>query len=204
MKFVMLVEGATEKHAIAGFLKRWLDRHLTRPVGIQPINCQGNTRLIRRAQDFLESHESPEIIAVIGLLDLYGIDIYPPHLTTAQDRHDWAVKHLEGQVGRGNFRMFFAVHEFEAWILGQPEKLPANVRDALPKAAMSPEKVDFDQPPAKLLNQLYLSRLRRRYRKPIDGKLLFDKLNPEVVVGKCPYLKAMLSDMLSLAKAAGL
>lgn len=95
-------------------------------------------------------------------------------------------------------------HEFEAWILGQPEKLPRNVRDALPGTAEFSEKVDFDQPPAKLLNQLYRDRLRQRYRKPIDGKLLFEKLDPEVVVGKCPYLKAMLSDMLSLAKAAGL
>lgn len=204
MKFVMLVEGATEKQAIAQFLKRWLDRHLPKPVGIQTVNCQGNTRLVRRAQDFLASPESPEIIAVIGLLDLYGLDIFPPQLTTAKDRHDWAVKHLERQVGGRNFRMFFAVHEFEAWILGQPDVLPRAVRDDLPKTALHPEKVDFDQPPAKLLGQLYLSRLRKRYRKPLDGKLLFEKLDPEVVVGKCPYLKAMLSAMLSLAKAAGL
>ena len=74
MKFVMLVEGATEKRAIAGFLKRWLDPLLRQRVGVQPINCQGNTRLIRKAQDFLESPESREIIAVIGLLDLYGLD----------------------------------------------------------------------------------------------------------------------------------
>ena len=64
--------------------------------------------------------------------------------------------------------------------------------------------VDFDQPPAKLLGQLYHSRLGKRYRKPLDGKLLFEKLDPEVVVEKCPYLKKMLSAMLSLAKEAGL
>lgn len=204
MKFVMLVEGATEKQAIAQFLKRWLDRHLTKPVGIQPVNCQGNTRLVRRAQDFLESPETPEIIAVIGLLDLYGLDTFPSQLTTARERHDWAVKHLEEQVGGSNFRMFFAVHEFEAWILGQPDVLPRAVREHLPKAAAHPERVDFDQPPAKLLSQLYHSRLGKRYRKPLDGKLLFEKLDPQVVVEKCAYLKNMLSVMLSLAKEAGL
>lgn len=202
MKFVMLVEGATEKRAIAGFLKRWLDPLLRQRVGVQAINCLGNTRLIRKAQDFLESPESREIIAVIGLLDLYGLDIYRSHLTSVKERHDWAVSHLESQVDRAKFRMYFAVHEFEAWILGEPEKLPRTVRDALPGTAKFPEKVDFDQPPAKLLNRLYLERLRQRYRKPIDGKLLFEKLDPKVVVEKCPYLKTMLSDMLSLAKDA--
>jgi hypothetical protein len=205
MKFVMLVEGDTEKHAIATFLKRWLDPRLARPVGIQTVNCRGNARLIRVAQDFLESPEAKKegIIAVVGLLDLYGLD-YPPNMTTAKDRYDWAVHHFERQVGQSRFRMFFAVHEFEAWILGQPEKLPPALRDRLPKSAIHPEKVNFGQPPAKVLSELYRSGLRRRYKKPVDGKLLFEKLDPEIVAGKCPYLKSMLSQMLSLAQAAGL
>jgi hypothetical protein len=36
------------------------------------------------------------------------------------------------------------------------------------------------------------------------GKQLFAKLDPMTAVPKCPYLKAMLEEMLRLAKVAGL
>ena len=132
VKFVLLVEGETEKLAIADFLKRWLDPQLKQPVGIKVVNFRGNSQLVRKivgkAQDYLDSPEADEIVGVIGLLDLYGLDIYPPKLTTAEERHDWAVRHFEEQVDRARFRMFFAVHEFEAWILGQPDVLPRGAR----------------------------------------------------------------------------
>ncbi len=32
MKFVLLVEGETEKKVLAGFFKRWLDPRLAKPV----------------------------------------------------------------------------------------------------------------------------------------------------------------------------
>jgi hypothetical protein len=208
MKFILLVEGDTEKLAIAEFLKKWLDPQLTTRVGIKVVNFHGNAQLVRKvvakAQDYLDGPDSNEIIAVIGLLDLCGLDMYPAGLTAAKDRHDWGVKHFEGQVSRDRFRMFFAVHEFEAWILGQPEVLPRPVQDALPKTIANPEKVDFDEPPAKLLDRLYLSQMRKSYKKTTYGKQLFGRLGPDVVAAKCPYLKAMLTKMLTLAKAAGL
>lgn len=208
VRFILLVEGDTEKVAIAEFLKRWLDPQLKQPVGVQVVNFHGNSQFIRKivpkAQDYLDAPDAGEIVGVIGLLDLYGLDIYPAQLTTVEQRHDWGVQHFQEQVAREKFRMFFAVHEFEAWILAQPDVLPRAVRDALPRTVTLPEKADFDEPPAKLLNRLYLSCTRRNYKKTTYGKQLFGKLVPEVVVAKCPYLKAMLAEMLAMAKAAGL
>ncbi len=208
MKFILLVEGDAEKLAIADFLKRWLDPQLKQPAGVKVVNFHGNSQLVRKivtkAQDYLDAPEAAEIIGVVGLLDLYGLDIYPPQLSTVKERYDWGVQHFQEQVNREKFRMFFAVHEFEAWILGQPDALPRAVRDALPKATAVPERVDFDEPPAKLLNRLYLSCTRKNYKKTTYGKQLFGKLTPDVVVGKCPYLKAMLGEMLLMARGAGL
>ncbi|KKK78336.1 hypothetical protein LCGC14_2844600 [marine sediment metagenome] len=207
MRFVLLVEGHAENMAASSFLKRWLDPQLTEPVGVKPVNFKGNATLVRkivtRAQDYLDGPDAPEIIAVIGLLDLYGLDIYPPKLTTVKERHDWAVKDIERQVDRPKFRMCFAVHEFEAWILSQPDIFPRPIQDALPKNVAQPEKVNFDEPPAKLLNRLYRSRTHKNYKKTTYGKTLFGKLDPTVAAGKCPYLKDMLAKMLKLAKAAG-
>ena len=139
---------------------------------------------------------------MIGLLDLYGLD-YPPKLATVAERHDWAVKEYEQKVGRTKFRMFFAVHEFEAWLLAQPEVLPRAVQEQLLANIFRPEQVDFNHPPARVLEHAYLSGIRRTYKKATYGPLLVARLDTEAVAAKCPYLKKMLEAMLALAKEAG-
>ncbi len=41
MKFVLFVEGHTEKAAVGPFLKRWLDPQLSSPVGIKTVRFEG-------------------------------------------------------------------------------------------------------------------------------------------------------------------
>jgi len=208
MKFVMLVEGYTEQKAIPAFLKRWLDPRLSQRVGIQIVRFEGWPELVDDMRDrtrmYLESPQSAEIIAVIALLDLYGPTIYPDHLDSAAQRLLWAIKELEDRVSHPRFRMFFAVHEVEAWLLSNPELFPAPIRKALPAKVQQPETVNFDEPPAKLLQRLYRDRSGRTYKKLTDGKALFDQLDPQVVYDKCPRFRQMMDAMLQLARSAGL
>jgi hypothetical protein len=102
------------------------------------------------------------------------------------------------------FRMFFAVHEFEAWLLSQPDIFPREVRASLEGKVPQPENVNFDQPPAKLLDHLYKQKTKRNYKKTTYGKQLFSKFDPAVAATKCPYLQDMLNELLRLAKCAGL
>ena len=67
-----------------------------------------------------------------------------------------------------------------------------------------PETVNFDTPPAKLLNSVYNQTTRRDYKKVSNGRQLFAKLDPSIAAGKCPYLNRMLEELLSMAKEAGL
>ena len=208
MKFVLLVEGHTEKLAIAGFLKRWLDPRLNQRVGIQPVRLEGWADVVgnvtKRAHAHLEGPKADDIIAVVALLDLYGPDFYPERLTSAGDRYDWGVQHLESEVRHPKFRAFFAVHEVEAWILSQPQLLPSAVQPALPSRARQPETVNFNEPPSKLLIRLYKERVRRTYKKTTYGKQLFDQLDPVAAAAACPYLAQLLTALLELAKSAGL
>ena len=93
MKFILLVEGKTERASAGAFLKRWLDPQLQQPVGIQTVSFDGFADLVRKmatkARMYLEGPQRGEIIAVIGLLDLYGPTFYPPNKTTAADRFAW-------------------------------------------------------------------------------------------------------------------
>lgn len=208
MKFILLVEGQTEKIAAAAFLKRWLDPQLSQPVGIQSVKFDGYaelaTKMATKARMHLAGPKRNEVIAVLGMLDLYGPSFYPADKHSARDRVAWGRAHFEKTVDEPKFRMFFAVHEFEAWLLSQPEIFPRDIKNAFPKSIEKPEQVNFNDPPGKLLDRLYLQHKRRNYKKTTYGRQMFAKLDPAVAIRKCPQLKEMLDEMLALARAAGL
>ncbi|MDD5035163.1 MAG: DUF4276 family protein [Methylococcaceae bacterium] len=206
MKFVLFVEGYTEKEALSKFLKRWLEPRLSQAVGIETVRFEGWSKLIKdapqKARMYLQGSKNDDIIAVISLLDLYGPTIYPKHLTTADERYDWAKKDIEQKVGQERFFHFFAVHEIEAWLLSDPRLFPSEIQKAFPAKISSPETVNFDEPPAKLLERLYPLYTGRKYKKVTHGKELFGKLDPNLAYGKCPKLKLLLDTMLELAQQA--
>ncbi len=205
MKFVLFVEGKTEQKAIPAFLKRWLDPRLTQAVGVRPVKFEGWAQLVKDAPTKAGIYlRSPDVIAGISLLDLYGPTIYPDHVTTADERLAWAKREIERDVGLADFAQFFAVHEVEAWLLSDPTLFPTAVRNGFPSAVNAPETVNFNAPPGKLLDDLYTRATRRRYKKVAYGKDLFSRLDPNEAYSKCPNLKAMLDEMLARAKAAGL
>jgi hypothetical protein len=63
--------------------------------------------------------------------------------------------------------------------------------------------VNFNEPPAKLLERLYPLHIKKTYKKVVNGKELFDKLDPNIAYHKCPKLKELLDKMLALAQSGG-
>ncbi len=203
MRFALFVEGYTER-ALSSFLKRWLDPRLSRPVGVEPVRFAGSAEYLKSfAQRAKRSLDSGRLIAVIGLLDLYGAGLtFPPNLRP-DAKCAWAKGELERQVGDSRFRQHFAVHETEAWLLSDPSVFPTSVQAQIKKLAHQPESVNFQQPPSKRLHAAYRVE-RRDYKKVTDGSNLFGKLIPDSAYVKCLHLALLLDDMLSLAKGAGL
>lgn len=205
MKFLLFVEGRTEKNSIADFIKGWLGPRLSRPVGISVIEFKGFGEYLKEIKERVELHLSSknqqEIIAALGLLDLYGPTIFPAGLSPIQ-KAVWGKEHIERQVNSQRFRQHFAIHETEAWLLAHEEILPRAVRDSLPARCSHPETVNLNEPPSRLLGRLYRDHLNRDYRKTIDGKNLFLKCSPGIVAAKCPHFSRLLTDMEQLAQAA--
>lgn len=203
MKFILFVEGHTENKALPQFLKKWLDPKLPNPVGIKTVRFEGWAELVKdaplKAKMYLGGPDKNEIIAIISLLDLYGPTFYPIHLNERKERYDWAKKDIEGKVNQLKFFQFFAVHEVEAWLLSEPNIFPVDVKRALPRKISDPETVNFNEPPAKLLAKLYPLYVGRSYKKVVNGKELFGKLNPSIAYNKCNSLKVLLDKMLDLA-----
>jgi len=120
VRFEIISEGKTEKDSIAKFLKSWLDPKLTNPIGIKVTDEMGFARALRKietkAKAKLEAPGNEQIIGVIGLIDLYGPE-YQSHLTTVEQRYRESKELVERAVNDQRFRMHFAVHEVEAWLL---------------------------------------------------------------------------------------
>jgi len=128
MKFVLFVEGHTERLAVPQLLKRWLDPRLGRPVGIKVSRFEGWSEyehdIQKKVELNLSGKSGSDVIAGIGLLDLYGPTIYPDKLGDVASRLAWAKDHFERLTGHARFHQHFAVHELEAWLLAEPTVLP--------------------------------------------------------------------------------
>ena len=139
---------------------------------------------------------------MIGLIDLYGPSFYPNKINTVEKRIDWGTKYFNDKMQNDRFKMFFAVHELEAWLLSQPDIFPANIQNSLKSESINPENVNFDNPPSKLLDSLYRNNMKKPYKKTVDGYNLFNKLDPEKVYSKCPNFKLMLDEVLKSIESA--
>ncbi len=224
MRFILLVEGYTEKEVLKDFLERWFDYkyqqgELKQHIRFRTKRFDGWHSLVndvaKESKLQLEDRKkNQEIISVISLLDLYGSNkdgFYPANKKSVNERYEWGKNHIEQKVRRQlkpsdhkRFVHFFAVHEIEAWLLSDPNIFPTNIQRALPNKIAEPEKVNFNEPPGKLLERLYPLKMRREYNKIADGKSLFKKLDPTLAYRKCPRFGEMLDTMFKLAKAAGL
>ncbi len=205
MKFILLCEGKTEQLALPEFLKRWLDVRLTQRVGIKPVKYEGWRALYddyqKKAGMYLDEED---VVGVITLLDLYGPVFYPQNKLSVVEKIVWGREHFQNAIDHSKFRFFFAVHELEAWLLSDPSLFPPEIQQSFPGRIQQPETVDFDEPPAKLLDKLYSLKLRKSFKKTTNGKELFLKLSPDIAYAKCPYLRELLDEMLRMAKNAGL
>jgi hypothetical protein len=209
MRFVLLVEGKTEDLAISQFIKRWLDPRLSQPVKVLTRRFEGSSQLIKDLneqvrREFGSPGRESEVIAVLSLLGLYGLDLsFPKKSSALEERVAFAGGRLRRIAKRHKYHPFFAVHEVEAWLFSQPEIFEVESKSQL-RFRGSPEDINDELPPAKRLREAYRNCLRRNYNKPRDGRNLFSKLDPNMAYDKCPHLKLMLDEMLRLAQEAGL
>ena len=202
MKFVMLVEGKTEKGVLQQFLDRFLNKKLENRVGVKIAIAVSLKDLKIKATNYLTSPNSSDYIAVIGLRDLYGFEEIKRGNRSKDEFYTYAIDKIEKEINQPKFKMFFAVHELEAWLFSQPDIFHRKIQSQIKHIGSQPEQINFDHPPAKLLGEIYRNHLGKNYGKTTDGWNLFNSLDPGVACEKCPKLKEMLDEMLELATRA--
>ena len=132
-------------------------------------------------------------------MDLYGLGdvIDLSRFVTVEDKITASRNQFEKIIPRNyrnRFRQHFAVHELEAWLLAYPNEWPEIIREQLRKIK-EPEKVNFQESPAKLLKRL----MKKRYSKTVFASKISPKVDPDVADQKCPNLRLMLNEILEVA-----
>ncbi len=206
-QIALFVEGDTEtgearRRTLPRFIHNWLDPKLPqgRKVGITAVKFQGVNNYVDDLQKKVALYlDGGRANFVVGLVDLYGIPASRIDLsahTTVKDKIVAARAYMRNLVPkqyRDRFRQHFAVHEVEAWLLAYPEEWPAQLRAQIAKRR--PEQVNFNEPPAK-----FLKRILGRYKKTTTAMNLFPKVDPEIAINRCPYLRQFMEDVLCIAK----
>ena len=191
-----MAEGDTER-AARQHLKRFLDERagVQPKVRLQVITFDGALKeadVRGRAEKFLSN---PNVIGVIALLDVYPQ--FKGDLDSARKTvSSWMPKDSRCHV-------HFAKHDFEAWLLLGWEAIlrQSGVKSGLKPWGSRPEEINHDKPPAhRLLKLFQQGDPPRRYKKPIDGKKLFELLDLAQVAAACPEFKAFLNALLTLAE----
>jgi hypothetical protein len=210
-RIALFVEGDTERgdarrKTLPAFFHKWLDPQLPKGsrVGIKAIKFQGVSNYLDDLATTVRLYLDEGLANfVVGLVDLYGL---PPdridvsRYASIKEKVSKARQYIRTLVPvelRNRFRQHFAVHEVEAWLLAYPERWPPEVRDQVRKRP--PERVNLREPPAKFLKRI----LRGRYKKTVNAKNLFPKVDPQQAIDKCPFLKLLAEDLLEIAKRLG-
>lgn len=202
-RIVLFVEGDAETMTLSSFFHKWIDPQLPAQtkVGFIVENFKGINKYLDQLETQLDLNlNRGRANFVVGIVDLYGLpsQIDLSKCLTRKDKVQSArqqiLQHVPAKL-RKRFRLHFAVHEFEAWLLAYPEKWPQSIRDQITKKA--PEDVNFNEPPAKFVKRL----LRGSYKKTVMGRNILRTADPQIAIDKCPYLKLLAEDLLQIAKA---
>lgn len=206
----ILVEGPTEET----FVDTVLNPHLASwAIELNPILVGGHTKyaVFRKiAQSLLNDSKA---LLVTTMLDYYGLpQDFPGQITLPAGNCYTQVQYLEqaifSDIGDRRFLPYLSLHEFEAILFSDPEKIVQVLPDlkgskrrkigqqlARIRQQFAPEEID-DNPqtaPSKRLLSLI-----PEYRKTIDGPAVARHIGLERIRNECPHFNQWLTRLEGL------
>jgi Domain of unknown function (DUF4276) len=196
MKIALLVEGKTEV-AFLPKLREFLERRLSgRMPKIDPLPYDGRIptgdKLRRVVANLLDGRDPAE--AVVALTDVY---------TGSNDFRDAAEakNKMRNWVGNdGRFHPHVALHDFEAWLLPYWPKI-ARLSGSNRRAPTSPENVNHQKPPARLLADIFRAK-GKSYMKTLHAVRILRDEDLTVAANACRELRALLNTILTVSGGA--
>jgi hypothetical protein len=198
MRIAILIEGNTE-NAFLPHLRAFLSKRLVgRMPKLDRVPHQGripigkNLRL--EVERLLSDRKSPAD-AVIALTDVYT-GTNPPDFKNAAE----AKRKMREWVGKNDkFHPHAAQYEFEAWLIPYWDKIQKLAGSKLRCPSSSPEQINHQRPPSKILQEMYRTGSRvKPYSKILDTERILKGQDLLISANACPELKAFLNTILRL------
>ena len=215
-KVYVLVEGQTEE----GFVKNTLRPEMPEGLYLQPVivatkrvntggKFKGGVPSYSKVRDEVMRllHDSSATM-VTTMLDFYGLPTtFPgranPQGANAQDRVRFVEENWDSDISNPRFKAYLSLHEFEALLFSQPEKIAESFTQPTSLSALrqirnnfpTPEEINDDPataPSARLQN------LYPRYSKPFFGSLIASRIGVDPMLLNCKHFAAWVSFLRSL------
>lgn len=216
---IVISEGATEHTFIKRTLAPYLAQrnvYLTAPIIGKPGHKGGSTKFHRAKRDILNFLKQRSDTIITTFFDYYGLDHnWPGRRQAATLLHavDKA-KHLENATleaicnltsavnTKERFIPFFAMHEFEALLFSDPDRLAqmlvvdVRIIQNICISFNNPEEINDDPitAPSKRILQLAPA-----YRKIVDGNEIIADIGLNHIRGKCPHFNDWLERLEELS-----
>ena len=202
-RIVLLCEGDSEEIAAKHFLRPQLEADGLKAVGLRPINLNAKIEdIFTKTPRF---RKDGDVVAVFTLVDLYGLNRVPfPVNATVEQKVEAARAWLQkgaSDVDPDFFHPHLAVHDLEAWLLAEGASLAKRLNHRIEPDPRAEER-DFDRPPNKQVNDLFLKHRDEGYRKTVDGPPLYKNLAFGPVYKSCLFFRQFYDDLKSVAERA--
>jgi len=196
-RIVLLCEGDTEELAVRNFIARQWQSDGFGSIGLHTVNLNSKHQDgPTKAALYLDE---PEVLAVFTLVDLQGMNrvdhSHHDSLETKVTRvRDWFRARLEHSRAN-DFFPHICVHETEAWVLAEGAALANRLDDAGIGPDPGAETKNFQHPPKRRINDLFMSHKGDRYQKIRDGRPLFAALQFDPIYRTCKYFRTFYDDL---------
>ncbi len=195
MRIKVLCEGRTEE-GLRKLLAKAVD---IQGCGIKIKPYEGIAALLRKLDDRIKAELLSGAEVVFCLVDYYHYPLPDEMRHLPFDKRIEAIKsnltsHIDGSRHSAVICHVVA-HEVEAWILADEQVLAQRLKAKNLSPWNQPETVDDMKPPARILEELFRTRLKKRYDKYKDGVGLLQKVDWEKVYAKCQTFRQLVDDL---------
>lgn len=165
----------------------------------------------RFKQQVMKLLNNPTVNLVTTMIDLYKIPpSFPGVVDLVNDTNPYSrvrniEKALEDDVGDARFVAYLSLHDYEALLFADIDITLESLKEAhgnidskplLSKRRIPPEEINAQSPPSHLVRQAC-----PKYRKPVDGVLIAQKITLPVMRQKCPHFHEWLTKLEALCRS---
>jgi hypothetical protein len=196
-RIVLLCEGDTEELVVRHFLARQWQQDGFDSVGLHPVNLNAKLQDASvKAGLFLNELD---VLAVFTLVDLYGMDrVVHSKDDSLDDKVARVRAWFSNSLVHARAQDFFphvCVHETEAWLLAEGVALARRLSEPGIRPDPQAELKNFQFPPQRRINDLFMKRKGDHYQKIRDGRPLFAAAQFEPIYSTCRFFRAFYDDL---------